>query len=270
MSPFPDAVISFGPDVAFNEVADPDDINKLRAEIVAMQEYELSRATGFIDGLKMIWNSGTSITVDRGAAFVPGVNKMLELADPVTKSGLSLSANTWYHVYLYLNGSTPDIEISTTAPDVPYWGTARYKTGFVSRRYLGSLRTNASAQIYNFLQTGLTILYRDVLYGSPFRALNGGVATAETSVSLSAVVPITSRTAQLYLLNLSTSHGAYFGTSDDSASGPPTNGISAIGISSRVLLLFPISSSQAITYWYPTTPSGGAAYIDVYGYVYER
>src|SRR6185503_5347718 len=109
----------------------------------------LVQPKGYIDGLKMEWISGTQIRVTTGAAYVPGPKRIAELATAVTLTP-SLSANTWYHLYLTVSGATVGVESVTTAPAAPYMGMARSKTGDTSRRYLGSYLTKADSSIANF------------------------------------------------------------------------------------------------------------------------
>ncbi|WP_414609303.1 hypothetical protein, partial [Stenotrophomonas pavanii] len=90
---------------------------------------------GYIDGLKMEWVSGTQIRFTSGSAYIPSLGRALALAAAVTKTP-TLAASTWYHAYLYSNAGTPDVEVTTTAPDTPYSGTARTKAGDTSRRYI--------------------------------------------------------------------------------------------------------------------------------------
>ena len=224
---------------------------------------------GMITGLVMSWNSGTSLTVSSGAAHIEGTGRVLAAPSTITKAGLSLSNNTTYHVYLYSNAGTPDVEVVTTAPAAAYSGTARSKTGDTSRRYVGSVRSDGSGNMHNFLMSGLVVLYRNKQDSASFRLLNGGTATTETTMSVATVVPPTARIASLRLINLASSGNLYTGTSDDSAAGPPVSGI--VGLSQgQAFVQHPLNSSQAITYWYDTTPSGGSAVIDVYGYTFER
>lgn len=230
----------------------------------------LARTKGYIEGLTMQWVSGTALTVISGAAYIEGEGRIVESTSAIAKTSLSLSASTWYHVYLYLNSGTPDIEIVTTAP-VAYSGTARSKTGDTTRRYLGSINTDGSGNIYNFLSVGSEVYYRNVQGTSPFRAVSNASPTTETSASLASVCPVTSRAARIRLINLASSGDVYTGTSDDSASGPPTGGIAAISANTQAFLHHPIDSSQAMTYWYESAPSGSLFFfLDVYGYTYER
>jgi hypothetical protein len=224
---------------------------------------------GLITGLILEWVSGTSLRVRSGAAHIESTGKVFAVPSSVTKSSLSLSNDTTYHVFLYSNAGTPDIEIVTTAPAAAYSGTARSKTGDASRRYLGSVRSDGAGSMYNFLMSGHSIAYRNIQDGSPFRVLSGGTSTTETSVSLSAVVPATAFLASIRLINTATSGNLYTGTSDDSAAGPPSSGI--VGLSpGQAFIPHPLNGSQAMTYWYDATPVSGSAYIDVYGYAFER
>ncbi len=62
----------------------------------------LGLSQGYIDGLVIEWLSVNSLRVSSGAAFVPSVGGVVILAAAATLSGLSLTANTWYHAYLTL------------------------------------------------------------------------------------------------------------------------------------------------------------------------
>lgn len=229
---------------------------------------------GYIYGLDMEWISATSIRITSGAAHIESLGRVVELDAAITVSSISLGANAWGHAYLWLNGTTPAIEIVTTAPAAAYFGSARSKTGDATRRYLGSVRTDGSGNILNFLVTdGTHLLYRNQQDSAQFRLLNNGVATTETSVSLASVVPPTSRAAIIRITNASampTNSNLYTGTSDDSASGPPFSGIVAVGISSNAFVAHPVNSSQAMTYWYSTAPASTGGFVDVYGYIYDR
>src|ERR1700754_5221539 len=83
---------------------------------------------GEILGLQMQRVSATALTVTSGCAHIQSLGRRLRATSSIAKTGLSLTASAWYHVYFYLNGSTPDIEISTTAPSAAYYGQARSKT----------------------------------------------------------------------------------------------------------------------------------------------
>lgn len=218
---------------------------------------------GYIDGLKMVWNSDTSISVTSGAAFIPALNKCLQSPSAITKSGLSLAASTWYHVYLYLNAGTPDIEIVTTAPAAPYNGTARAKTGDTSRRYIGSVLTDASGNVLNFVQYANSIRYQVVL-GGVLRALGGGNATTITNVSLVNQLPVTAVSALLSIDNPPS-------TAQSLRIGNPIQTFLFATYSGTVVTadLVP-DASLNMSYVFKAAPTSGGAFMDVLGYTYER
>lgn len=228
---------------------------------------------GYIDGLNLVWNSGTSISVTSGSAYIEGASAVVNVPSALTLSGLSLTASTWYHVYLYLNAGVPAIECVTAAPATAYSGTARSKTGDTYRRYIGSVRTGGSGNIYNFLQIGIKVMYRAGNGVSPFRIVSNSTSTTQTSASASAIVPATARQVSCQLINLSNSGSGVqlcTGTSDGSQPGPPLGGIYIVREQSTLIAEHPLDSSQALTYWLSAVPASGGAYIDVYGYSYER
>lgn len=228
---------------------------------------------GYIDGLNLVWNSGTSISVTSGSAYIEGAAAVVNVPAALTLAGLSLSASTWYHVYLYLNAGVPAIECSATAPATAYSGTARSKSGDSSRRYIGSLLTGSSGHIFNFkhINDSGAILYRYKQDDAPFRALSLGDAVVETIVSLAGSIPATAVSAQLRLFNNTVSIATYYSTSDDSTSGPPGSSIAAVGAGANAYIHFPVDSAQAITYWNRETPGyGTGAFVDVYGYYFMR
>jgi hypothetical protein len=229
----------------------------------------------YIGGAKMVWNSGTSVSVTSGAMYIQSLAKVVAFPSTLTLSSLSLAVSTWYHLYGYLNAGTPAIELSTTAPAAAYSGFARSKTGDTSRRYVGSIKTNASSAILNFGQVGTCVAYRNFQGGAPFRVLANGSSLTETTISLSGCVPVTSTLALVRLINTAgTGDGdaqVYTGTSNDSAAGPPVSGITTVDPSKDAYITHPLDDSQAMTYWYRTAGvGGGGAYMDVYGYTYER
>lgn len=221
---------------------------------------------GYIDGLNLVWNSGTSISVTSGSAYIEGAAAVVNVPAELTLSGLSLTASTWYHVYLYLNAGVPAIECVTSAPATAYSGTARSKTGDTSRRYLGSVLTTSANTIANFVHSCGVINYLERTDVAPFRALNAGVATAPTAVSLLACgVPVTARTAKLNITNLATDQTIRLSNSESSVTN--MQGIRPL---SGFPVLFPTNSSQQVTYFFAVTPAAGGAYIDVIGYGLER
>lgn len=115
--------------------------------------------TTFIEGLKIVYESAASITVEAGNAYIPGEGGVIELEADTTLSGLALTANTWYSVYLYEVGGVGAIEVVTQGPEsIPYLGNARIKgpdgAPDASRRYLGAIRAIATNTMMRFRKEG--------------------------------------------------------------------------------------------------------------------
>lgn len=239
-------------------------------DLIPMQFVEFPH--DYISGLYIRWVSGTEVHVDSGQAYIPSVGTAIRVASPIELDSLSLSSNTWYHVYVYDDNGTPSAEIVTTVPDTPYLGTARTKQGDNSRRYVGSVLTNGSGNIYNMKAIpGNVVLYRcPTGTGTPFRVLTG-MATSYTTVSCSGAVPVTAVTAQM---KLAAPSGAVLRTTTPDASdtsGPPSfNSLFAIPSGLEQYVLHPLDSLQRFAYWCDAgTPSSNAgAYVT--GYIYER
>lgn len=247
----------------------------------ALAEYEptdripadyLGLPKGYIEGLKMEWVSGTSVRLTTGAAYVPSLDRVLDVPAAITKAGLSLTASTLYHVFLLLSGATPDFEIVTTAPAAAYSGTARAKTGDASRRYIGSIRTMGSGAIAKFTHDPAAgaITYLEDINTVPFALVAGGTATTPTTISCSAVVPITSKRAKFLANNNASGQTVFMSNSEAVSALSTSNWLAFISPAGSFYAEYPLDASQAFNYLYSAAPSGGQAFIRVAGYSYER
>lgn len=169
-----------------------------------------------IEGLKMQWVGAAAITVTTGCAYIVSSGRVIDVISNIAKTGLTLSANTLYHVYLYLNSGVPDIEIVTTAPSSPYKGTARTKSGDNSRRYIGSVRTLAANTVAKFIHIGDSINYQESFNAAPFLVYSNATGN-NTLVSLSGLVPISASIA--IVLGQNNSTNAFFYISNDDWTG---------------------------------------------------
>jgi hypothetical protein len=236
-------------------------------QAVPLQQLQSLIPDDYISGLKMVWVSNTSISVSSGAAVLASTGSLLTNTGTLTLTP-SLAASTFYHVYLYNNAGTAAIEAVTTAPDAAYFGTARAKTGDTSRRYIGSVLTDASGNIFPFVHSGTRISYAHSTFVSPFRVLVAGAATAMTPVATSAVIPLTAPLGQIRFQNSSTvpasfGPGAPYSVTITSIPAQLNSGPGPLVIVDTIL-----GSDQSFIYDYSTT--GGNLYADVLGYTYER
>lgn len=225
---------------------------------------------GYIDGLQMQWVSGTALTVSSGAAYIEGSSKVLRATSAIAKTGLSLSASTWYHVYLYDNAGTPDIEIVTTAPDSPYYGTARSKTGDASRRYIGSIVSTNAGLVTSFSQQGGIIKYQEQTAAYGAAVLLNGTSTTPVDVFCSGQIPLTSRSGLVNFSNTTTNSTVVLSNSDCNYVLSSSNWLFAINGSSRSGGIIALSASRSFNYAFLNTVTSGGLLAIVVGYIYER
>ena len=218
---------------------------------------------GYIDGLQMVWNSATSISVTSGTAYIPSLGNVLASNSTLTLSGLSLAASTWYHVYLYSNGGTPAIECVTTAP-VLYNGTAYQKTGDSSRRYVGSVLTDSSANIFQFTVAGTIFTFRGIPNGiPPSRVLAAGGATVSTAVGISVICPVTGDGIICRFVNNGTAAASLQVGVNDAGS------VFNIGPGSVFVATLPTVVGSGLVAYFGVA-AGASVYIDVFGFLFER
>lgn len=219
---------------------------------------------GHILGLGLEWVSATSIRATTGSAWIESLGYAVAVNSAITKSSLSLAANSWFHVYLFVSSGTADIEIVTTAPAAAYSGTARSKTGDNTRRYLGSIRTDGSGNVIKFaMQRGMVTYLRDTT-SAPNRVLSGGTATSWASIDCSAVAPVTAGTVVAMLQNASASVAVQV---SQSAAG--ADFLATVGASQAFTATVPLGASQTLQYQAAGAITGGLT-VDVWGYTYER
>lgn len=222
---------------------------------------------GHILGLRMEYVGPAAIRVSSGSAWIPSLQRAIEVPAALTLSGLTLAASTWYHLYLYLNGAIPTIEAVTSGPAAPYSGTARAKTGDASRRYIGSFRTGTSAQILRFshLPASGLVTYNQ---GAQNAILAAGSATTSTTVSASLFCPITAVSVMARVVSASATVGVFLSDGSTAVDGPTTTYFTALNGGQTYTGPIPLDGSQQIAY--ANSDSGGAAYIQAVGYSYER
>ncbi len=239
---------------------------------------KLDNATHFplpewIQGLELQWVSASAVTVGTGSAYVESLGYVIRVSSPIALTGLSLGNSAWGYVYLKSDGTA---ECNTTAPTTAYAGSARSKTGDSTRRFLGTVRTNSSGDIYRFkhVPTSGTFRYVAETSNGDFLIISGGSATTATDASAAAIVPPQSRTVHLVAYQLNSFTNTYLGSGsgdytittslfEEYVSPGDGSGISFAGIPSFVSC----DSAQNISY---ITTAGGNLYVHVRGYILER
>ncbi|MCI3945560.1 Prophage PssSM-03, Orf10 [Pseudomonas syringae] len=231
-------------------------LQRLQAQLVNIV------GSGYIDGLIPTFNSSTSISVTAGTCYIPGFNRNYTATAALTLSGLNLTANTWYYLYAFNNNGVLGIELNQSVPGDPYSGSSRTKQGDTSRRFLCSLRSNSGSGLLPF-QIDVTGMLRYIatVSASPFRIISGATNTSPTIVSLSALVPRTTRNAKLVVVNGGTPVLFLGDTGTNSIFDRVAAGMQ-VGVN-----IFVDAGQQFMFY---NSASGGAATFDVAGYGMER
>lgn len=149
----------------------------------------------YIDGLAWTWGTpgtnGSNFTVKAGAAYVPGLGRILNVPSDITGPSGTFAASTWYYVYLYDNAGTPAVEFSTTVP-TNYKGTAWTKTGDNTRRLVDAFKTatGGSPRAWYQERRGDIVMYSDDIANAPFMIMNAATPAAGTiQTGAQAVVP---------------------------------------------------------------------------------
>jgi len=234
-------------------------------------EATASALTLDITGCQLIWNSGSSLSVGTGVCYAENGNK-IDITSTLTASSLTPSASTWYHIYVYLSGGSPAMEVVTTAP-AAWKGTAYSKTSDTSRRYIGSARSDGGGTpaFYNFEHSvsNNQINYRLISQAAtPFRVLSSGTATTATSVSLANVVPVTGALALLRFFNSSDS-AAHYGTATLTTTAYQITVNVGSTVNQSNYSYITMDASQVI-YYMLASRTTGVSHIDTQGYVYNR
>lgn len=226
-----------------------------------------------ISGLELQWVSTTAVDITTGSAYVQSVEKIVQVPATISLTGLSLGNSAWGYVYL-IDATTA--ECNTTAPAAPYAGNARSKTGDTSRRFLGTVRTDSSGNIYQFRHvttTGLIRYLAQALDAAPFRILSNGSATTATAVSAAAVIPPQSRTGLFWLQRVTTvASAAVFASNEYTVSSTAFELQAPTSLSASLVMAITgfcgVDTSQQINYLNISASSG--TYAGVLGYILER
>lgn len=223
---------------------------------------------GYIDGLILQWDGAKAVSVSEGSAYIESSGTVLDVAARLSLTGLTISASTWYHAYLYSNAGAPALELVTTAPAAPYSGKARSQTGANTRRYLGSFKSDASGNLYKqqFTQNG-KVQYFTAIGTAPFQLTTGGFTTTPTTFSAAAVVPVTSTIAEGTVHNPNAGQGLYFANSH--LSTPNTTNYLQVYIAGLIYACISLDASQTFILYFDGAATN-VPVIRICAYHYER
>ncbi|WP_285409319.1 hypothetical protein [Pseudomonas sp. FR229a] len=236
-------------------------LGKLQAQATAQVG---KGAAGFIEGLGLVWSSGTSIAIRPGSAYVPSAGKVVTYAGGTIAPITVGVVNTSVHLYLTDTGT---IEQSATAAPVRYYNQAHQKSGDNSRRYIGSILINTNAAgAYQFVHrlSDSSIMYT---VGNPesaaFRLLSGGTTAA--AFNTRTITPATAHTIEAAWQNVG-SASVRFSPSD---AGTPISTGWMVFVPPGAIFngRCPIASDGTITY---SAIGGGSANCYALGYYFDR
>jgi hypothetical protein len=169
------------------------------------------------------WVSDSSIRLTAGGATINGT--WVEWGSNITWSGSSgtapLNSTSMKNVYLYLDGSTPTLEVSATAS---VWNATTkefHKDGDTGRRRIGALKVLQDGSTYKIVEwitsVGNSGRLIDVYYvmtpfaRSDFRVLNGGSSSTWAALDYSSMAPNLSNDVYL-AMGIGTASGAHVTT----------------------------------------------------------
>jgi hypothetical protein len=130
----------------------------------------LDVAAGYAaDSTNAVMIPGTAFTKSIAGTWVAGTG------NNGMGAGLTVAASTWYHVFAIIKSGAFDVyfDTSPTAANAP--------SGTTAFRYIGSFKTNTVSQIIAFTQWG-----QKFRWAANVVDLNGGAASAQTNVTVSA------------------------------------------------------------------------------------
>ncbi len=230
----------------------------------------VNASQGYIEGLCLVWNSAASLTVSTGAAYIPALGDVLDTSVAITKAGLTLTASTWYHVYVFSNAGVMDAEVVTTAPSAKYHGTARTKTGDTTRRYVGSVLATSANTMLRFKHSGVKVSWLADIATAPLALLANGQQTTATTVACGAAVPVTATHISAISLANNTGAAALFINDPDMGTVSGTNNLMGLGTGQQMMYDMSLSSAQAISYIFNSSPGAGGFVFRCSGYLFER
>jgi hypothetical protein len=104
---------------------------------------------GYIDGLGFQWESADSVRVYPGAAYIPQIDRIVELDDELV---VPIPGDIDENYFLYFNeqAGSGNVSVDTELPADPYFGNARTMLATPSNRYLGMVKNDMFGNVIQF------------------------------------------------------------------------------------------------------------------------
>lgn len=218
-------------------------------------------------GGKIVWDGTDAYHIEVGMKKIEGSD--LEWTSNISRTGLSLSVDTLYYIYVY-DSTGATVEESTTAA---VWNsTYKYfqKTGDSTRRFIGAFYTDGSGNIIRFFST-LNGNVLEVFYKDYDEIITAGSSTASwASVDLSSSVPV-GATHWFSFLVLTISTGDVVVGISPIDQGSDIAQVGVVTVRSNATLYpgrvwVPIETSQTAYYRTYNVSGSGTAYIRSQGF----
>lgn len=220
----------------------------------------------YIDGLD-ISVTANDVTVYSGSAMLAS-GEFVEVTTPITKTLPSKTVSTYYYVYLYLNGSTPEVEISTTAP-TKYSGKASQKTGDATRRFLGYYRVTATGAVAESNSIDGLMRFVGPADADPMlRILANGTATTYTQIPIAGFIAAGIARSIIFDGTNSVASGAVVAYSG--MNGRTYSTFQSGSNKYEAEVVFSDPNNPQLWYKYSSAPGGTGFYVDIKGFRYDR
>lgn len=229
---------------------------------------------------------GQTVAVGEGYCFLPSGRRLM-----TTGTSAVIPASQpigWIHAYAAETANnTLGLELSTTAPDVAYRGTARTKTGDATRRYLGSGRIETVGKLRGGRHTTVgsrgnyVILdHSTVSFQTPPQALNLSIlaltAPAQQTIDLMPYIPPTAVVVELKVSNLS-NMTVYVGRPSLGTLSRNTR-VMDVAPNNNLVFRMRLDADQAVTLLASATGllgnvvtiAAGNVIVEVVGYLFDR
>ena len=221
-------------------------------------------AQGFIEGLTLVWSSGTSIAIRAGSAYVPSAGRVVTYAGGTIAPMTVGAVNTFVHLYLTDTGT---IDQSATVAPLRYYNQAHQKGGDNTRRYIGSLLISSNAAgAYQFVHRPESGEIKYTIanpQGALFRLVGGGTGLA--AFNTRTVTPSTAHALKAAWQNVGTSLALF--TPSDAGTAIGTGWMIAVSAGGIFNDSCPIAADGTITY---SATGGATANCYALGYYFDR
>ncbi len=253
-----------------------------RKGLLFLLESTVDRET-HIEGLEIFRSTGSTIGVRPGSVYIPGIDDIVEVREPITVDLAPATNSELAYVYITVDLTGAPILASYPqsnpegVPDEPYFGNARTRIGSEMMRYVGTgkVNTTGSAALDARGQQGgryHIVRFQDATT-TFFRVVSASATQTLTPINIGPsgaikVVPPSVRGIWARVAQLGTSNTMFF-TPDDRADDTSQNSPVLVSQGQDSERWLPIEWATQI-FTYRNASAGGNLFVDVLGYMEAR